>query len=148
MENILNNFMEKGWPFIVNHWELFAALVVVLAVILVFERKAKAEGPSVLDPQSAVGWINHEQAIVIDIRDRDAFRKGHIINSESIQPANVVTAVKGEKYKDKPILIVCAQGISSAKTAALLKKEGIEKVATLKGGIQAWKSADLPLEKK
>lgn len=148
MENIVKNFMEKGWPFMVSHWELFAALVVVLAAILFFERKTKAESASVLDPQSAVGWINHENAVVIDIRDRDAFRKGHIINSESIEPANVLTAIKAEKYKDKPILVVCNQGVSSAKTAALLKKEGIEKVATLKGGIQAWKSADLPLEKK
>ncbi len=148
----MNNLMTNGWPFIVSHWELFIALFVVLGIILVFERKAKAGSAVALNPQQAVDWMNRQQAIVIDIRDREAFRKGHIINSESMEPANVVSVVtegkQAEKYKDKPILIVCAQGVSAAKTAALLKKAGIEKVAILKGGIQAWTAADLPLDKK
>lgn len=149
MESIIQNFKEKGLPFIIVHWELFLALLIVLGIILVFERKAKINSASTLDPQRAIEWINHQHAVIIDIRDREAFRKGHIINSESIEPTNVVSVItQGKQYENKPILIVCAQGVSSAKIASQLKKEGVEKVAILKGGIQSWTSADLPLEKK
>ena len=112
----------------------------------------KTNSAAAINPQKAIEWINRQSAHVIDIRDREAFRKGHIINSESIEPANVVTVVtqgkQAEKYKNHPILIVCAAGVSSQKIATELKKEGVENVAILKGGIQAWTSADLPLEKK
>lgn len=149
MDNFVQQFTEKGLPFIQGHWELFAGLLVILIVIFIFEKKTKANNAESIDPQTAVEWINRQNAIVIDIRDREAFRKGHIINSESIEPANVVSAItQAEKYRNNPVLIVCAQGLSAMKTAAQLKKEGWDKVAVLKGGIQAWVSADLPLEKK
>ena len=143
--------LHQGVPFFIHHWPLFVSLVLLLIVILVFELQAKAKGPAIIDPSTAVEWMNHQSAIVIDIRDKEAFRKGHIIHSQSIEPAHVVSTVtdekQAEKYRDKPILLVCAQGVSAQKTAVLLQKEGIEKVAVLKGGIQAWTAADLPLEK-
>ncbi len=146
MENLFNNFdLATFWPFVMSHSALFAGLVVVLGVILVFEIKAKAGNAKVIDTQMAIEWINRHEAVVIDIRDKEAFRKGHIINAQSVEPAHVLE--KLEFYKNKPLIVVCAQGISAQKTAALLKKEGLEQVAILKGGIQAWVDADLPLEK-
>lgn len=148
---LIDNYMNQFLQFLTNHWQLFACLVVILGIILVFELKMQAGNAASISPQTAVDWINHQDAVIIDIRDREAFRKGHIVNSQSIEPANVVMALttekNTEKNKSKPILVVCTQGISSQKTAALLKKEGFEKVAVLKGGINSWTAADLPLEK-
>lgn len=143
--------MEQLLQFFIAHWQLSAALVIILAAISVFEWKIKANGALSITPQMAIEWINRQDAVVVDIRDKESFRKGHIIHSQSIEPNNVVSALTqgkdAKKYKDKPILVVCAKGISAEKTATLLKKEGVAKVAILKGGISSWMAADLPLEK-
>ena len=54
---------------------------------------------------------------------------------------------KLEKSKDKPIIVVCAMGVSAKKTASQLLKAGLEKVTVLKGGMNAWQSASLPVAK-
>lgn len=143
--------MNVFWQFAMSHWQLFGCLVLILVMILVFEIKMKGENAPSLTTQEAIEWINRKDAFVVDIRPQEAFRKGHILNSQSVEPNAVVkmlTEGKGAaKYKGKPILVICTQGIQAQKTAALLKKAGMADVAILKGGINSWISADLPLEK-
>lgn len=138
--------------FIVHHWQLFVALFAVLGLIFWMEWQIKAGGAPAISPQMLVEWMNHQNACVIDIRAPETFQKGYIIHSECMNPLHIVTAItqgKGaSKYKDKPIVLVCSQGIQSPKIAASLMKDGIARVAVLKGGINAWIEADLPLEKK
>jgi rhodanese-related sulfurtransferase len=42
---------------------------------------------------------------------------------------------------------VCKNGVASGKAATRLVKAGFTNVATLAGGIEAWRRADLPLAK-
>lgn len=51
------------------------------------------------------------------------------------------------KNKALPLLFVCASGIRSGKAATAAIKLGYEKVYTLRGGMGAWRSANLPVEK-
>ncbi|MGH8116973.1 MAG: rhodanese-like domain-containing protein [Rhodanobacteraceae bacterium] len=44
-------------------------------------------------------------------------------------------------------MTVCRNGTESSKAARRLVKAGFSNVATLAGGIGAWKRADLPLAK-
>lgn len=135
--------MEQFLQFAQAHWQLFAALFVIAIAITVFELQSQANSLAIT-PQVAVNWINHEQAIVVDIRNQESFAKGHIIGSKSIPSENIATALK---HKNKPVLIVCTRGSESEKSALVLKKAGVEKVAILKGGIESWVAAELPLEK-
>jgi len=141
---------EKLVPFIMNHQLLWISLTLIVIAIIIFEIRAKSHAPESISPETAVQRINHQNAVVFDIRNQEAFRKGHIINAESVSADNITKLLTGsssEKYKDKPVIIVCEQGIQAQKAAALLKKEGIEQVSIIKGGINAWLSANLPLEK-
>ena len=52
-----------------------------------------------------------------------------------------------EKYKAKPVIVICESGSRSDKAAATLRKQGFGQVFSLSGGIGAWKQAGLPLEK-
>ena len=47
----------------------------------------------------------------------------------------------------KPILLVCDNGLASQKAAAALKAAGRPDVYSLKGGIDAWVQAGIPLVK-
>ncbi|MGI9141881.1 MAG: rhodanese-like domain-containing protein, partial [Fluviibacter sp.] len=54
---------------------------------------------------------------------------------------------KLEKYRKKPVVVVCAAGQRSAAACRLLSKAGFEDVSQIEGGIQAWEKAGLPLKR-
>lgn len=100
--------------------------------------------------QQATTLINKEDAVVVDVRSSEEFRKGHIINainvpSEDIE-ANKVALI--EKYKNTPIIVMCETGMRSSSTAKRLTKMDFTKVYNLSGGIASWKDANLPTVKK
>jgi rhodanese-related sulfurtransferase len=96
----------------------------------------------------AVQLINRQNAAIIDIRATDSFRKGHIIDAVSLTSKEIMDGSKKiEKFKNKPVIIVCNAGIESQKIAALLLKQGYN-AFSLSGGIRAWSEAELPLVKE
>jgi rhodanese-related sulfurtransferase len=85
-------------------------------------------------------------AVVIDVRNSEAFARGHIVNAKNIPLDELdANAEKIQKFGQKPILTVCDAGMSSNRAVASLKKLGLESVYGLKGGITAWTQANLPL---
>ncbi|MGH8120745.1 MAG: rhodanese-like domain-containing protein, partial [Gammaproteobacteria bacterium] len=49
------------------------------------------------------------------------------------------------KYKGQPVIICCENGNDSIRAGRMLKMQGFEKIFCIKGGLQAWRSANLPL---
>ena len=98
----------------------------------------------------AVRLMNYEEAVVIDLRPIDEFQRGHIIGSVNLLPTEIKNQNVGkiEHHKEKPLIIVDVNGVSSATSAELLTKQGFEKVYVLKDGLAAWAGANLPLVKK
>ncbi|MDF1677829.1 MAG: rhodanese-like domain-containing protein [Legionellaceae bacterium] len=137
--------MEKQlFTFIYNHWPLWLAFVGVLILMIINERITQKKGPKNLSPNAAVDAINHEKAVIIDMRDRESFRQSHIVDAKNIPNA---TAEQLEKYKTKPFILICARGLQSSALAVKLRKQGFTEVMVLTGGITAWKAASLPLIK-
>jgi len=50
-------------------------------------------------------------------------------------------------YKAKVVILCCNTGIDSTRVARILIRKGFEKLYCLKGGLQAWRSANLPLDR-
>ncbi len=132
--------------FIINHWQLWLALVVVLLLILINELLAQKKHAKELSPQAAVNLINHENAVIIDLRETEAFRSGHIIDAIRAT-ADDFAKQRMDKYKATPIILVCPRGLQSAQLAAKLKTQGFSQPMILAGGIAAWQTAELPLVK-
>lgn len=132
--------------FIFNHWLLWAGLVFVLVLILVNELQAQKMGAKSLSPRAAVDLINHQDAVVIDLRDAESYRKGHIIDSMRASKDDFQEQ-RMDKYKDKPLILVCSKGNQSLELATLLKHQGFVKPFVLEGGLVAWQNAELPLIK-
>jgi len=137
--------MDTYLEFAGNHPLLVSALVFSLFVLIFTELQRRARGMTNVEPQEAVRLINAD-AVVIDLRSAEAFARGHIVNAKNLPfedlPAN---KEKISKYAKKPIVAVCDAGITSAKVVESLRKTGAENVYGLKGGINAWTLANLPL---
>ncbi len=48
--------------------------------------------------------------------------------------------------KNKPVMVYCASGGRSGKTAGILKKSGFTHIVDLDGGFTAWEKANLPID--
>ncbi|MEE8526935.1 MAG: rhodanese-like domain-containing protein [Gammaproteobacteria bacterium] len=124
---------------------LVGALVFSFFLLVFTELQRKARGLTNVEPQDAVKLINSD-AVVIDLRNAEAFARGHIVNAKNI-PFDELQANKDKiaKYAKKAIVAVCDGGMTSGKVVDSLRKSGIENVYGLKGGINAWTQANLPL---
>ncbi|HZW59006.1 MAG TPA: rhodanese-like domain-containing protein [Woeseiaceae bacterium] len=137
--------MDTYLEFAANHMLLVSALAASLFLLVFTELRRKAQGMTSIEPQDAVRLINAD-AVVIDLRKSEAFARGHIVNAKNI-PHDELTAheEKLKKYRTQPVVTVCDAGATSARAAETLRKAGLESVYTLRGGINAWTQANLPL---
>lgn len=96
----------------------------------------------------AVQMINRRDAVVLDVRDTGDFAAGHIAGARHIPEAKLAERMKElEKYKSRPIVVSCKTGSRAPAVSGQLRKQGYAEVFALRGGVQAWQQAGLPLEK-
>lgn len=108
----------------------------------------RLSGIKQVGPQEAVMLFNHEDALVLDVREPSEYKDGHIGRSKHIPLGQLKNQLGGlDKYKDKPVVVVCRTGNRSGHACGILRKAGFENVSNLSGGIMAWEQAGLPKEK-
>jgi len=100
------------------------------------------------DCAAALQLINHKNAFILDVREENEFKAGHILNAKLI-PLTKLRDRLGEleRYRDQPILVVCRSGQRSAAACTLLGKNGFGQAYNLQGGVLAWQKIGLPLER-
>jgi len=109
----------------------------------------KISGINQVGPQEAVLLFNHEDALVLDVREQSEWADGHIGKAKHIPLGQLKTRLTElEKYKAKPIVVVCRSGNRSGSACGTMKKAGFEKMYNLAGGMMAWEQAGLPRERK
>lgn len=135
--------------FVGNHLLLSLIWLVLVVLIVGGLIKAKLSPIKAVSPTELTLKVNRENAVVIDIRAEDDFKKGHITDARNIRQEQLDKAqLSGlEKQKDTPIIVVCQAGISAHKAAASLMKQGFTQVSVLQGGMGAWTGASLPVVK-
>jgi rhodanese-related sulfurtransferase len=93
--------------------------------------------------------INREDAIIVDVRESAEWSAGHIPNARHIALGHLSSHLSEiDKFKDKPIILVCASGNRSGSGCGMLKKAGFQQVYNLSGGVGAWNGAGLPMTRK
>lgn len=132
--------------FMTNHWELCLAFLVITLLIYINEWISLKKAPKSLSPQAVIEKINHEAATIIDLREQALFSAGHIINAIRAT-ADDFALPRLLKYKNKPVILVCAKGVQSQSLATKLSVQGFEHAMILAGGLTAWQDAGLPLVK-
>jgi rhodanese-related sulfurtransferase len=138
--------MERYIEFAINHWEMVLALLLTLTVLFITEKRKAA--PSV-SPQQATVLANTEQALLLDIRPTADFNAGRVIGSKNIPFADLTKRMSElEKFKTKPIVIICKTGQTSSGAANQLKKAEFTNVSRMTGGMAEWTGQGLPLVRK
>lgn len=92
--------------------------------------------------------INQGKALVLDVREPGEFAAGHLLDAKNI--SNKILSSKLtelEKFKSRPVIVVCASGTRSASATAQLKKAGFSEAVSLDGGMVAWQAQGLPVVK-
>jgi rhodanese-related sulfurtransferase len=128
--------------FLAEQWILAAALLVTIIMLVMHE--ARKSGPS-LTPQQAIKLVNAEQGIFVDLRDSAAFKQGHIVEALNI-PSNKLAdrIAELEKYRTRPIVLVCKMGQQAGAAGKQLRAEKFEKVYKMSGGMMEWDNLQLP----
>ncbi|MEK6197150.1 MAG: rhodanese-like domain-containing protein [Desulfobacterales bacterium] len=97
-------------------------------------------------PQEAKNLIeSRKDMLLIDVRGQDELSEGYIEGS-TLMPLWAIIKGTQRPPQDKPILLICAVGGRSLALGQLMSKNGWNEVYNLKGGISAWKEAELPLK--
>ena len=141
--------MARLIEFVGNHPLHFVALGVVLVLIAWMEWRRLRQGAQNVGIPQAVRLINDEDAVVIDVREDTEAASGRIPNAKHV-PLSVLRQrlQELERYRDRPVILVCRSGSRSGSAASILRKAGFERVYNLKGGMLAWENENLPKARK
>ena len=90
-----------------------------------------------LIPSQVAEFLTRPNAVVLDIRDENSFKQGHIQSALPASEAVIGNLARNRKLQP-PILVYCYHGNSSRDMASFLCGLGLQKVYNLEGGWQAW----------
>jgi rhodanese-related sulfurtransferase len=137
--------MSQLFEFVGNH----PILVGIFAVLLtLFIRNETQRGGRGVSPQELVNLVNKEGAVVLDVRDSKEFAAGHIVDAVNVPHTSLESRLAElEKYKEKPVTIVCKMGQHAGTAGAMLRKAGFASVSRLSGGMTEWRNQNLPVVK-
>jgi len=133
--------------FFTNHLLLVMAFFAILAILIGGELRRHFGTVKEVAPGEATRLLNHENAIMVDMRSDKEYRDGHVVNAIHTPQDKGEAVNKLGKYRNRPLIVYCRNGQQSARLSGELSKQGFDPVYHLKGGIQAWQQADLPLSK-
>jgi rhodanese-related sulfurtransferase len=117
-------------------------LLVLIALLIgniIADKNRKYE---ILDTTGAIKLMD-EEIIVLDVREEKERKNGHIANDTHI-PLSKVAGQLNTLDKNKKVLVYCRSGARSAHICSVLTRNEFSQVYNLKGGITAWKKANLP----
>jgi rhodanese-related sulfurtransferase len=137
--NLMNAIKARVWRVAACTW-----LLAVLSV----PAPSRSELVAEIEVAPAAQRIDQKKVFVLDVREPSEYVGGHIAGSVLI-PLGQVNARIGEllKHKDHPMIVVCGSGVRSAAAIEMLRKHGFTRMHNLKGGMNAWRKAKLPVVK-
>ncbi|URJ25073.1 rhodanese-like domain-containing protein [Candidatus Blochmannia ocreatus (nom. nud.)] len=140
-------YIEEIKTFIQQHMILCAIWIVLLVLVISTSINNWIFRNSEIKSNKAVLLINKKNAIVIDIRNKDDYKSGHIINSLHILISDIKNnnIYKLKKFKKSPLIIVHDNNIIAHSVRRNLCKLKFEEVYVLHGGIIGWKTGNFPV---
>jgi rhodanese-related sulfurtransferase len=132
--------------FIAQNWMLF--FIAIGSAFMLFLPQLQGAAGGNLTASEAVLLINREKAVVIDVCEPTEYANAHIVGAKNIPLSRLEGQLAATvKNKETPVILTCASGMRSRRAVGIAKKLGYEKAQSLSGGLGAWRSANLPIEK-
>jgi rhodanese-related sulfurtransferase len=91
--------------------------------------------------------IKHgKRPFLLDVRQPEEFRHSHIAGAKLI-PLGELSKRMQEVPRSRAIICICASGHRSVPAARKLMAAGYNSVSSMKDGMNAWRTAKLPVSK-
>ncbi|UCG73749.1 MAG: rhodanese-like domain-containing protein [Chromatiales bacterium] len=134
--------MDRLLEFTNNHPLLVAGTIMMALAVIFYELRMRTRGLVAVSTAQAVQLINNG-ARVVDVREQAQFDAGHIVGAVHAAP----DALADDKRlkKNRPVIVVCDNGLSSGRCSDQLRGAGFESAYSLRGGLTAWQQDNLPL---
>jgi NADPH-dependent 2,4-dienoyl-CoA reductase/sulfur reductase-like enzyme/rhodanese-related sulfurtransferase len=91
--------------------------------------------------------IGRPGSVALDVREQDEYAYEHIVGTQNAplsQLAQTVVSVA----KDQDVYVLCQSGARAQQGAGVLRSLGFSRVHVVDGGLNAWKAAALPVERR
>jgi rhodanese-related sulfurtransferase len=139
--------MSQLLEYTTHHPFLVSAAAILAVLALVFELRHRRSGGTSVSTLEAVHLMN-TGAVAVDTRPREAYDQGHLIEARHVPSSELGTAAETlKKYREKPVIVYCDNGMSSAAAVRTLRAQGFTKAVSLRGGLNGWRQENLPLVK-
>lgn len=141
--------MQEYIEFSQAHPLLLIGFAAVLGLIIWSEFSRLTRKYKQVNANQAVQVLNRDNVTVIDVRGSSELSNGVIKGAKTIPVTDISKHLTQlEKNKDNPFLVYCGSGNRSGHVCNVLTKNGFSDVYNLTGGLMAWTSENLPLNRK
>ena len=96
--------------------------------------------------REAAEWRAARQTAILDVRDEREWHEGHIPGATHIYVGELERRL-GEVPRDGRLVVHCSVGHRSGLAVSILERHGFAGVYNLLGGMKAWRSLGLPVER-
>ena len=139
--------MDRLIEYSIHHPYLVAVAAVAAIAVLVYELRLLNLNQAGVTPQELIRLMN-QGALVLDIRPQAEYAAGHIGGARQMAAEELAKAADTlKRYREKPLVVYCDGGTLGASAVRQLAAQGFTQVASLKGGLSAWRTENLPLVK-
>ena len=125
-------------------WIAIAIIFVVLVGAFIF-KPGNTTAAETLPREISVADASNmrdEGAFILDVRQPEEWNESHIPGATLIPLGELASRVN-EVPKDQEVVVVCRSGNRSQQGRDILLAAGFEKVTSMAGGINQWKSSGL-----
>ena len=132
--------------FLIDYWYFSVPLFFFL---FLFAYSEMNKGGTKIEPNELTRLVNKENAILIDLRKKEDYENGHIMTALNYPHQEFDNQMHElDKFKERPIILVCDMGRNSANIGEKLKKAEFKRTFRLNGGMMTWMQEKLPVIQK
>ena len=126
----------------------FSLLFAILVSAFLVERALHRRKGKSINNQELVGMMNDESPLLIDVRSEKEFSGGHIRGSVRVDPKGLREQfAELDKGANRPLVFLCQYGVKAGQAVQGIFDNAPERVYRLRGGLVAWESDNLPLQR-
>jgi rhodanese-related sulfurtransferase len=139
--------MDRVLEYLSHHPWLGTATAMVVALIVVYEMRARSESLASVTPQELIRLMN-QGALLLDLRPPEQYQAGHLAGARQMSGEQILKAADTlKKHKEKAVVVYDDSGSLSAAAVRQLTAQGFSHAFTLRGGLAAWRANNLPLSR-
>src|SRR5258708_1981252 len=136
--------MDRVLEYVSHHPWLATATAVVVALIAVYEMRARSESLVSVTPQELIRLMN-QGALLLDLRPPEQYQAGHLVGARQMSGEQILKAADTlKKHREKPVVVYDDTGSLGSAAARQLAAQGFPRAFPLRGGLAPRRSDHPP----